>query len=99
MLNLYRIPSLHKFLLSKYPLETWWSFLNVGSLGVGLCFFVSILFTYNWGMNPVLWRVFYPNKISNSISPGEHHTLIIILFCLMFYASLANKVNPFLYFI
>lgn len=82
---------LSKFLLSKYPIQTWWTFLNVGSLGVGSAFLASIAFVYNWNDNPVFWRVFSPKNIS--IGPGDHHALIMLTFAVLFYAT-ARKVNP-----
>ena len=67
----------------------------MGSLGVGTCFFVSLLFTYNLSLNPFLWRVFDPKNYS-ILGQGNHHVLIMILFGFMFYATVAKGVNPLL---
>lgn len=81
-------------LFRKWPLETWWRFVNVGALGVGSAFLASVAFTYNFDQNPLLWRVFSPKNIS--IGPGNHHTLIMIALGLTFYASVKWGVNPLL---
>ncbi len=86
------IPNLHKFLLSIYPAETWWCFINDGAFGIGSAFFASVLFTYNWGQDFMNWRVFSPTSIS--IGPGNHHTDIMILLGLAFYLAVYLKVNP-----
>ena len=83
-----------RVLLSRWPLQKWWHFLNWGALGVGSAFFLSILFTYNWQLNPVLWRVFSPKAIS--IGPGDHHALIMLLFGVVFWLTAYLGVNPLL---
>lgn len=81
-----------QFILSRFTPLSLWSFLNDGAFGVGLAFFLSILFVYNWGESPLLWRVFSPKAIS--IGPGNHHALIMLLFGVVFYLTVYLKVNP-----
>lgn len=85
-------PDVSSRMLWKWPLQAWWQFVNVGALGIGSAFFVSILFTYNWSEDPLFWRVFSPKNIS--IGPGDHHALIMLLFGVMFFSVVKLKVNP-----
>lgn len=70
-----------------------WNGMNVGGLGIPLGFFAAILFTYDWSDNPLLWRVFSPKD--NFFGPGNHHTLIMLLFGVTFLIMLRAQVAPF----
>lgn len=68
--------------------------MNVGGLGIGSAFVVSVLFTYNLQDNPLLWRVFSPSSVL--IGPGNHHTSIMILFAVAFFGSVRYGIAPFI---
>ena len=81
-----------RFLVNRISEQNRWELLNIGSLGVGSAFFASLLFIYNWGLNPVFLRVFTPNSIT--WGPGNHHALIMVIFGVTFFGTIALRVAP-----
>lgn len=79
-------------LRDRIPAADRWELVNIASLAIGSAFFLSLLFIYNWGENPVFLRVFSPKAIS--WGPGNHHALIMLIFGLTFFGAVALRVAP-----